>query len=338
MTTRVAIVGCGLIAQRAHIPAVLRCPDARLTVICDQSREHAEAVRRDFGLACDITTSVDAVGDFADAAIVATPNATHADLTARLLRQGVHVLCEKPLALSLPEGRALVALAGELDRVLAVGFVHRFHETTALLKTIIQNGTIGAVRRYQLQLGVKFEWAAVSGFYFDRARAGGGVLISEAIHWLDRLIFWFGMGSVTRSLDNNHGGIETDSELWLAHDGDSGAVDGVARFSWLYDLRNTLEVVGTEGRAVISKDSRSCVAVHRYGNRDLRWEVRPAAGDERPPQAYFDQQLQNFLDAIVHHRPLVAPGRSAIDSIALVSEAYRLAVRYPHSWSVMETV
>ena len=262
MKKRIAVVGCGLIAQRSHIPAVLRQPRAALSVLCDQSRERADALRRELGLVCDVAVSVDELADRADAAIIATPNASHADLTTRLLRHGIHVLCEKPLALSVAEGEHVVAVADEVRCVLGVGFVHRFHETTRLLRAVVDDGLIGAVHRYDLQLGVRFEWAAVSQFYFDRRLAGGGVLISEGVHWLDRLVHWFGAARVTRALDNNQGGIETDVELALSHDGAS-KVQGIARFSWLYELRNTLHVIGSDGYAVVAKDDPSSAAVQR---------------------------------------------------------------------------
>jgi predicted dehydrogenase len=334
MTMRIAVVGCGLIAQRSHIPAVLHQPRARLSVLCDQSRERAESLRRELGVACDVTSSVEEIKGRADAAIVATPNASHADLTSRLLRQGLHVLCEKPLALSVAEAEQVLAVADATGRVLGVGFVHRFHETTRLLRAVIDDGLIGEVRRYDLQLGVKFEWAAVSQFYFDRQLAGGGVLISEGVHWLDRLVHWFGPARVTRALDNNQGGIETDIELAVSHDA-HGGVHGTARFSWLYELRNSLHVIGTDGYAVVGKDDRSHVAVHRFDRPAFRWDVRLAAPVERLPQAYFGLQLEDFLDAIADRRPPVGSGRDALGSVDVVEQAYRLVEPQTHAWAVV---
>ena len=332
MTKRVAVVGCGLIAQRSHIPALLRQPRVRLTVLCDQSRDRADALRRELGVACDVVASVEDIAGRADAAIIATPNASHADLAKRLLRQGIDVLCEKPLALSVGEGEEVVAVADEAGRVLSVGFVHRFHETTRLLRSIIDDGLIGAVQRYDLQLGVKFEWAAVSQFYFNRELAGGGVLISEGVHWLDRLVHWFGPARVTRALDNNQGGIETDMELDLSH---GAGVHGTARFSWLYELRNTLRVIGTDGYAVVAKDDRSSVAVHRYDRPAFRWDVKLAASVERPPQGYFDLQLEDFLDATDGRRSPVASGRDALGSVDIIEQAYGIAQPQCHSWAVV---
>ena len=109
---RVAIVGAGLVAARHHLPAVLACADAELSALVDTTAERARALATRLGLAATrVATAVDDVLDTVDAAVIATPNASHDDLAAHCLRAGVHVPVGKPLATSANGGEAIVRAA-----------------------------------------------------------------------------------------------------------------------------------------------------------------------------------------------------------------------------------
>jgi predicted dehydrogenase len=154
--------------------------------------------------------------------------------------------------------------------------------------------------------------------------------MSEAIHTLDRLIHWFGDVVDVESADNGHGRIETEATLRLTH---QGGVSGRARFSWLYDLRNTLEVRGSKGRAVVSRDeSRSISIYSALGGRQWRFDMRDAEEPAGPGLDPFDAQLADFLDAVGTGRKPRVDGREGTKSIRLVEEAYRRATRLVHSW------
>jgi len=212
---RVAVIGCGLIAEKSHIPAILRSDDAHITALVDSKRSRAEELKARFELSCSVHESWEAVPGSVDAAVVAVPSFLLARVTGGLLQQGVHVLCEKPLALSSEEAGKLCDIAEQTGTTLAVGFVHRFQETTDLVKTVMEEKLIGEITGYDLEFGVQFDWPSVSSFYFDRTLSGGGVLMSEAVHWLDRLLYWFGDVQSVECADNNDGGIETEAQLSL---------------------------------------------------------------------------------------------------------------------------
>jgi predicted dehydrogenase len=199
-----------------------------------------------------------------------------------------------------------------------------------LLTAALENGLIGDVLSYDAEFGVRFDWPTVSGFYFDRARAGGGVVMSEGIHTLDRLIHWFGDVTDVTAADNNHGRIETEATLHLTHQRD---VRGRARFSWLHDLRNTVEVRGSEGRAVVSRDDPWSVSLYRtLGGREWRFDMRDAEEPVRVGLDHFEAQLADFLDAVTTGRKPCVDGREGAKVMWLVEEVYRRATRLVHSW------
>lgn len=326
----VALIGCGSISEVAHLPTILRSQQGKLCALVDADRGRAEALRGRFGLACAVGASVDELPKDVTAAVVAVPNVAHATVTSALLDRGIHVLCEKPLALTWSEALGLCSLAEERRVVLAVGFAQRFHPTTHLLTAAMENGLIGDVLGYDAEFGARFAWPTVSGFYFDRAQAGGGVLMSEGIHTLDRLIHWFGDVTDVIAADNNHGRIETEAILHLRH---QRGVSGRARFSWLYDLRNTLEVRGSDGRAVVSRDDPWSVSLYRtLGGREWRFDMRDGGEPARAGLEHFEAQLADFLDASTTGRKPRVDGREGAKVMWLVEEAYRQATRLVHSW------
>src|SRR4051812_33651475 len=122
---RLAIVGCGAIAELGHLPGAALCPDVEITLLVDRDEQRARALAERFGIA-RVETDFARVADQADAACVALPPHLHRVSAETLLGAGVHVLMEKPLATKLTDGDAMVAAARAADRVLAVAMMRRF--------------------------------------------------------------------------------------------------------------------------------------------------------------------------------------------------------------------
>jgi predicted dehydrogenase len=123
---RVALVGCGRIAQVAHLPALEKAAGVSLVAVCDPSRAVGEAVGRRYGIA-SVQTDANAVfaDDSVEAVIVAAPDRFHYPLTRAALAGGKHVLVEKPLASTTDEATALAALADATALKVQVGSMKR---------------------------------------------------------------------------------------------------------------------------------------------------------------------------------------------------------------------
>lgn len=122
---RIAVVGAGVMGAN-HARIVTGSPIADLVAVVDQDRDRGTAAADRAGAA--VLSSLDELFDDAhrpDAVVVATPTATHADLAARVLEAGLPVLVEKPIAATVPDAEALVALASDRELVLTVGHVER---------------------------------------------------------------------------------------------------------------------------------------------------------------------------------------------------------------------
>ena len=132
---KVAIIGCGKIANSAHIPSYLKNKDAEIKYFCDIIPERAVAAVEKYGCGIAVTDYREILRDDEVAAVsVCTPNNLHAPITIDCLEAGCHVLCEKPAARTYEEALKMQAAQHKTGRVLNIGVVNRFNDSVNLIK------------------------------------------------------------------------------------------------------------------------------------------------------------------------------------------------------------
>lgn len=143
MSLRVGVVGCGAMG-RHHVRLWSQAPDCELTAIFDEDTERAEAIAKEFG--CAAAGSLEDFSSRVDAASVAVPTTLHLAVGRTLLKNGVDVLIEKPIAPTVAEADELIEAAGE-DRILAVGHTERFNPAVRALLDLVDNPRFLEVHR-----------------------------------------------------------------------------------------------------------------------------------------------------------------------------------------------
>lgn len=141
---RFGVAGAGVMG-RNHARVLCDIRDVELTHVFDPDGVTAEGVAAAYGAAA-VTTAEDFVAAGLDAAVVATPNRTHADLAVALLDKGVHVLVEKPIAATVEDARRIIDAARANDRVLMVGQVERFNPAVDAVKRAIDGDDIISIQ------------------------------------------------------------------------------------------------------------------------------------------------------------------------------------------------
>jgi xylose dehydrogenase (NAD/NADP) len=133
--------------NRALIPVLKRSKRNRLTTVASRDSAAAEAYAREWGIP-RISASYEALLADPEVQVIYNPlpNSLHAEWTIRALYAGKHVLCEKPLAVTVEEVDAMTAAARETGRVLAEAFMYRHHEQTLRVKEIVDSGRLGSIR------------------------------------------------------------------------------------------------------------------------------------------------------------------------------------------------
>jgi len=333
---RLAILGCGAITRSEHIPAVTAHPGVELIALVDAELSRAQGLIRNRGLSCQALADYHEVFGRVDAVINALPNHLHLSSNQDCLHAGLHVLCEKPLAITAADARASTELAEQRKLVLAVGMNRRFVASHPLLKLIMEDGLLGTVQDYDFQYGGAFDWRSASGFYFDRAKAGGGALMDFGVHMLDSALDWFGPVSSFDYQDDDWGsGIEGNVLLDVQHKGRFGEIPGHLQISRTFSLKNRLLVRGSAATAEISVNDPEVVVIHRPVagvpvRQTLQLKNLPGA------KSYY-RQLDNFVTSIVNGTQPEVDGWQAVRTLELVENCYANKRRIAEPWSEIET-
>lgn len=203
----IAIVGTGSIS-RVHLRGFAQFPERCCVVaLCDIVPERAEQVRRELGLDdAVVLSSHQQLVERADVDLVSvcTPPSSHAQITVDLLRAGMDVLCEKPMAPSLTECDAMLAAERESGRLLSVVAQNRFRDDIATLKEAVDSGLVGPVSHLRVDSAW---WRGVP--YYDLswrgtwASEGGGPTLNHAIHHIDLMLWMLGAPRAVASMMTN---------------------------------------------------------------------------------------------------------------------------------------
>lgn len=317
---RIAVIGCGAVTAQAHLPVATRTQGVRVDLLVDRNLPRADMLARTFNVARTTEDYAATVGQ-ADAAIVALPHALHAPACVDLLRQGIHVLVEKPMALTEAECDAMIAAAEEGGAVLAVGLMRRFLRSTRFVRHAVQSGLLGRIRRFDVREGIVYNWPVASDFFFRKETAGGGVLIDTGAHTLDSLLWWLGDVRSLEYFDDNYGGVEADCLLRLQME--SGAT-GVVELSRTRKLRNTAIIEGD--RASIEVDWWRIRLTPRETGLTLDGPARAAEAPGAGIEGFLDVMAASFndwVDAIRTRRTPAVSGPEAKRSVALIEACYR---------------
>ncbi|HMA45270.1 MAG TPA: Gfo/Idh/MocA family oxidoreductase, partial [Gemmatimonadales bacterium] len=143
---RVAVVGAGSVAQIAHLPVLRRIPGVEIAAICDNDLSKAQALASRFDVR-DTYDDIEEVLKYAqpDAIVICTPNHLHEIHVVASLSAGVHVLCERPLALSLPGIERTLQAAERYGKRVMVAMNHRFRTDVQAVRGFLAGGELGTI-------------------------------------------------------------------------------------------------------------------------------------------------------------------------------------------------
>lgn len=190
---KVAVIGCGAIANTAHIPAYIKNPEAEIAYFCDIIPERAEKAVETYGCGKAVTDYHEVIADpEVEAVSVCTPNNVHAPIAIDCLRAGKNVLCEKPAARTYAEALEMQKAQHETGKVLNIGVVNRFNDSVNRIKEYIDSGKLGDVFHVYVSFRSHRSIPGLGGAFTTKAIAGGGALIDWGVHFLDIVMYCCG--------------------------------------------------------------------------------------------------------------------------------------------------
>lgn len=189
----VAVVGCGRIADAAHLPALSKMEDVRIKYACDLIPEKAEAAKEKYGCENVITDYHIALSDpEVEAVYVLTPNYAHYTVTMDALRAGKHVFCEKPITVNYPLSVEMAREAEKQGKILNIGVCNRYHESVIRLQEMNARGDFGNIYHVVCNFRQHRCIPGLGGAFTTKSQSGGGVLIDWGIHYLDLILYILG--------------------------------------------------------------------------------------------------------------------------------------------------
>ena len=187
---KVGIIGCGTIANSAHIPAYMANSDAEIKYFCDIIPEKAQACVEKYGCGIAVKDYHDVLVDpEVQAVSVCTPNKMHPRISIDAMRAGKDVLCEKPSARTYKEALEMLNVHLETGRILNIGVVNRFNDYVNLIKKYIDEGKLGEVYHVYVSFRAHRSIPGLGGAFTTKAIAGGGALIDWGVHFMDIVMY-----------------------------------------------------------------------------------------------------------------------------------------------------
>ncbi len=334
---RVALIGCGAIAEQMHLPVLAGHRTLQIAALVDRNKERAQKFAIAYGVPTVLDDAEQLNRELVDAAIVASPAFHHAPCTMDLVRKGLHVLVEKPMATNLRDAEQMVAEADKAGVILAVGFFRRLYPSLQLMQGLLDSGWAGRPQRFLVEGGGMYNWAAATLANMRRDLAGGGVLIDFGSHMIDLMFALFDEPVELLSYqDNAIGGIESDCTIDLRIQHAGQAIEGRIEMARTRNLGSMIRVECENATLEFHASERFRIRVTPKGTRlidpgtgkardfwfDAAWHN--GATDE-PWYATFGRQFDDWIHAIQSGTQPILSGRSALPTSRLIEQCYRYA-------------
>jgi len=321
MALRIAVVGCGAVAEIGHIPAACKLDKVKLVGLVDNDRTQAEKLAERFGVPKALASLTEVAHEI-DAVVLSTPPHIRPLLAEQAFSAGLHVLCEKPLANSSAECQAILSAAKRANRVLAVAHTARFFPNRVRVESLLKQKALGKVYAVDVEQGDAYDWPTRTGYTVRHDMVAGGVLLNEGIHSLDTLLWWFGSPLDFEYEDDALGGIESNVRMKLGFaDGTSGRV----RLSRTCRLENRITLQGEAGNLSVPLYDQSEITITRNG----RQSSQALARTNWDFVEVVSKQLQDFAQSIEAEKPPRATGEDGLAVVEFIEKCYAAKRRRP---------
>ena len=311
---RMGIVGAGRIAG-SYAAAHAACGEVSMVGVADTNSEAGKLLAE--RIDCVSYDSHEELHDRVapEAVLICTPPNTHFAIATYFLEQGVHVMCEKPLAVSVDEARLMIRTAESAGAVLTMASKFRFVEDVSRARSIIESGILGELilieNTFASRVDMTHRWNS------DPTVAGGGVLIDNGTHSVDLTRYFLGPiaevmaveGRRVQDLD-----VEDTAQLFLRN---HVSVRATIDLSWSLDKERDgyLDIYGSDGTILLGW------ARSRYRQSSaVDWVD---FGDGYSKERAIRNQLVNFTKSIREDEELVITAEDALASVEVIRAAYQ---------------
>jgi predicted dehydrogenase len=285
-TNKVGVLGCGMIAELGHLPALKQVPGLVLEAVYDVNWERALAMQHKFGIPHAYPEEQAFWESDLDAVVICTPAPLHLANVMAAAAHGKHVLCEKPLAMEEGDIQRMIVTMSEAGRMLFTGFTYRFSGSAREIQRLVRAGAIGEVRSLRLNylwnLHGKWTWTSGGEKIASPLRVGrmleGGPLVDCGVHQIDLARWWLqsevewqrGIGVWVEDY-------EAPDHMYL-HMGHACGAHTFVEMSFSYNSTSReprshfqYELIGTDGVIRYNREEHSFELRNSHGTHWLPW-------------------------------------------------------------------
>lgn len=343
---RIGLIGYGSWAQRVHIPSIGMSQSAILTAVCGPDAGRAKALAAQHGAPL-ATNDPDAVigSPQVDAILIAAPNDAHAAAALAATRAGKPVLCEKPLAVTLADAKAMTEAAERAEITNMTAFTWRHVPAARLAQAMVASGEIGRI----FHIGASFlqgRWLlpdATRMWRFDRRRAGSGILGDLGVHIFD-LLEWITGQRLTRVCAGlasfgpkpdvpGQEPVTDDSQILVEFSSEARGTVRLSRIATAAgrppfpSMHKGIELYGERGAILYDLHTHSALEVRRPDQAAQRVpapDPLPDSDDEWVVTRELGRrQIERFAQAVRTRRPAEPDFRAGLRAQAVVDAAER---------------
>lgn len=334
-TLRLAIIGCGAVVDHHLAPALKRVGWVP-SVLIDPNPDRIKALQRRLGSkgkAALTGSDWSKMLDSFDAALVAAPHSLHAPIGLGLIAAGKHVFMEKPLATTAADCERMIAAAKEKGVVLSVGVLRRYLSVARWTKALIDSGTLGKIKSFDVREGFVFNWDTSTDAILRPDLSAGGVLIDTGAHTLDLVNWWLGDFADVEYFDDAEKGVEADCVLKCTMA--SGAT-GRIELSRTRNLRDSIRINGTAGFVEVHLSKNEVLA----GSENALAFTHEGIGAKMKPQFFpelFDAEMRDFKTSANGGAYVGISGRDSAKAVEVIERAYKVRQPLKPVWADIPT-
>ncbi len=327
-----AIIGCGNIGKR-HAEQIQTV--GKLTAVCDIIKSKAEELGKKYG--ADVFTSIEALlagKKDIDVAVICTPNGLHAQHSIRSLKEGCHVLCEKPMAIRSADCTAMIAEANKAGKHLFIVKQNRFNPPVVAVKKLMDENKLGNI--YSIQLNCFWNRDAK---YYENSWKGskdldGGTLFTQFSHFIDLLYWLIGDIKQVKAFTKNSGHkkiIEFEDNGVVILEFENGTI-GTINYtvnSYKKNMEGSLTIFGEKGTVKIGGQYLNELEYQQIEDHVIAGLPPGNKANEygfyQGSMSNHDKVYQNLIDVINNNAVMAASSHDGLKTVQIIEKIYAAA-------------
>lgn len=320
-----AVIGCGKVAK-VHIYYLLKA-GVNIVCICDVSNEELNRTKEMFNIKNIYTNYKDAIGkEKPDVVSICTPPYLHKEQAIFCAEKGIYILCEKPIATNIKDAEEIVETCEKNNVTLGVMLPRRFYNNSRAAKKALQENSLGKVKQVNFTLECNKEKEYYNTWRGEKIKAGGGVLMSQSIHSIDQLVYFFGKPvKVEGNVKTTRDYLEVEDEAQGEIEFENGIkVTLSATVNSDKTWQGITEIIGEKGKIVLDSAETPLWQVP---------EIQPPKPEEKEnvPEsikpAYYgpghDKVIKDFIDSIRQQKKTYVTGKNSLYAMNIIIGIYK---------------